>query len=207
MGDDTGWGITIGGLFKLTDRLSMGLVYRNMPKFDVDHVNMAGDLSTITFERQFDFDVPQVFGVGFSFQASDSLTINFDVNRISYSDLSSPTFWAFSDDPTDEQFNAASSTSIDDGTEIRLGLEYLFPTRPIALRAGIWREPGHSLDFNGDDTTVWGQVHDAFFAGNKDETHFSIGLGVFKDKFSFDVAADFSDIQSTLSVSGVYYFN
>lgn len=207
-GDDKGWGITLGGLFKLTDRLSMGLVYRNMPGFDVDHISANADLSSIFYERQFDFDVPQVFGVGFSFQASDNLTINFDVNMISYSDLASPSsFWAFSDAPTDEQFNAASSTKIDDGTEIRLGVEYLLPTKPVALRAGVWREPGHSLEFNGDDTTNWGQVHDAFFAGNKDETHFAIGLGVFQEKFSFDVAADFSDIQNVYSLSGVYYFN
>lgn len=208
-GSDNDWGINLGALFRLSDRISMGLVYRTAPSFSVSHTHTLAGQTTPLFSRVYDLEVPDMYGIGFSFQPSDNLTINLDITRINYSNLASPAFWAFGASPTSSQQQAVSQLFIDDGTEYHLGLEYVLSNKPIALRAGVWQDPDHSLKFQGpaspsDD--VWQLVHDSFFKGGSDETHYSVGFGVFFTRFQVDVAADFSDIQDTISVSGVLRF-
>lgn len=208
-GSDDAWGVTLGALFGLSDRLSMGLVYRSTPEFDVRHLNQNADKSTTFLDRMFKLEIPDVLGVGFSFQANDSLVFNLDVNRVSYSDLASPTFWAFTTpaEASADQLDTAAQVGIDDGTSVHLGMEYLLASKPVAIRLGVWKEPGHSLDFNGQANSDWGRANDAFFIGSDDETHIAIGFGVFLEKFSLDFAADFADNQDTVSISGVFYFD
>jgi long-subunit fatty acid transport protein len=208
-GDDSATGVTLGAIFALSDRANLGLVYRSMPKFDA--LSRALDSSGVEFANQpYDFEVPDVFGVGLSFQASDNLTINFDVNKVSYGDLTSPVFDAFGNAPGTEQGDAAATVAIDDGTEFHLGLEYtiLKPSgTSIALRAGAWQDPAHTVEFQGSATTGQDRFHDAMFRGSDDETHISAGIGfIFGTKGQIDIAADFSELQDTISVSGVFRF-
>jgi long-subunit fatty acid transport protein len=207
-GNDDDYGLTLGALFRASDRLSIGLVYRTSTEFDTTNTfsRIAGDPELFTVP--YGFEVPDMFGVGFSFQPNDNLTINLDINKVNYSALASPAFWSLSQPPTDEIRATVGRLQIDDGTEIHLGAEYVMKNKPIALRFGAWHDPDHTLTFQG---TPADDFIDQFFAsrypGGSDETHISFGFGYFWENFQLDVAADFSGIQDTISFSGVYRFN
>ncbi len=208
-GNDTGYGFTAGALFRATERLSIGLVYRSTPGFNTNHRHENFANGAFNTTRQFKFEIPDVYGIGFSFQPNDNLTFNFDVIRINYSDLASPVFWAFRTPPSANQQAAIDMMSIDNGTEFRLGAEYVMQNKPIVLRGGVWQDPSHTLTFNGptDDSDPNQLVLASFFPGGSDETHYSVGFGFFFSNFQMDLAADFSKNQDTISVSGVYRFN
>ncbi len=108
-GRDNSWGFTIGALFSATEKLSIGLVYRATPDFSTTHTQTVPDFPESDFTRAYDFDVPDAYGIGFSLQPNDNLTINFDIMRINYSDLAEPVFWAF------EQPAPAEGQTIVDG--------------------------------------------------------------------------------------------
>lgn len=208
-GSDSGWGVTLGALFRATDRLSIGLVYRLTPDFSTMHSHEAVFDTDANFVRDYKFEVPDVYGIGFSFQPNDNLTFNFDIMQVQYSDLASPVFWAFNDPATSEGQEIVDEMSIDNGTEFRLGAEYVLQNSPIALRAGVWRDPDHTLSYAGptDESVAEQRSTAAFFPSGSDETHWTLGFGFFLEKFQMDFAADFSDRQNTYSISGVYRFN
>lgn len=208
-GRDNNWGFTLGALFSVTDSFSLGLVYRSTPDFDAQHNQEVIGFPTLGFEQAYEFEVPDAYGIGLSWQPNDNLTINFDVMRINYSDLADPVFWAFSDPTPDFGQEIVDGMSIDDGTEFHLGAEYVMQDQPIALRAGIWYDPDHALYDSGpaDPLNASARANSAFFPEGDNVTHYSIGLGVFFENFQMDFGADFSKYQDTLSVSGVYRFN
>lgn len=208
-GNDNGWGVTLGALFRATDRLSIGLVYRLTPDFSTTHQNENVFDTDANFSRNYNFEVPDVYGIGFSFTPNDSLTFNFDIMQVQYSKLASPVFWAFNDPATADGQEIVDEMSIKSGTEFRLGAEYALKSKPIALRAGVWRDPDHTLSYAGPTNESKSEQRStaAFFPKGSDETHFSLGFGFFLEHFQMDFAADFSDKQDTYSISGVYRFN
>lgn len=208
-GSDSSWGLTLGALFRATDRLSIGLVYRMTPDFKTVHEHQAVFNPDVDFIRDYKFEVPDVYGIGFSFAPNDNLTFNFDIMEVRYSKLTSPVFWAFDDPATDNGQEIVDEMSIDSGTEFRLGAEYVLQNSPIALRAGVWRDPDHTLSYAGptDESNAEQRSTAAFFPAGGSETHFSLGFGFFLDNFQMDFAADWSDLQDTYSISGVYRFN
>lgn len=207
-GSDNNWGFTLGALFRISEKFSVGAVYRSTPDFDTNHNQTVPDFPSLDFDKAYKFDTPDAYGIGFSFQPNDNLTFNFDIMRITYSDLADPVFWAFEDPAPDYGQTIVNDMSIDDGTEFHLGAEYVLQNKPIALRAGAWYDPDHALtDYgpvNPDDPSA--KANAAFFPGGSNETHWSIGFGFFFEKFQMDFAADFSKNQDTISVSGVYRF-
>lgn len=210
-GNDNSWGVTFGALFRATDKLSIGVVYRVTPDFKTVHsqANFFNSSDSANFMRNYKFEIPDVYGIGLSFQPNDNLTLNFDIMQIKYSSLSSPVFWAFDDPATTDGQEIVDDMSIDSGTEFRLGAEYVLSNKPIALRAGVWRDPDHALSYSGpsDDSNVEQRATAAFFPEGSSETHLSVGFGFFLSSFQMDFAADFSENQDTYSVSGVYRFN
>lgn len=208
-GRDNSWGFTLGALFNITEKFSLGLVYRSTPDFKTDHNFISVDFPEGDFTRAYNFDTPDAYGVGLSFQPNDNLTINFDIMRINYSDLADPVFWAFEEPAPSLADPIVDGMSIDDGTEFHLGAEYVLQNKPIALRAGAWYDPDHALTDSGpvDSDDPNARANAAFFPGGSSETHWSVGFGFFFEKFQMDFAADFSKYQDTYSISGVYRFN
>jgi long-subunit fatty acid transport protein len=208
-GSDNSWGFTLGALFRVNEKFSLGLVYRSTPDFSTNHNQTVPAIPELDFDKAYKFDVPDAYGVGFSFQPNDNLTFNFDIMRINYSDLADPVFWAFENPAPAFGQTIVDGMSIDDGTEFHLGAEYVLQNKPIALRAGAWYDPDHALTDSGpvDATDPNARVNAAFFPKGSNETHWSVGFGFFFEKFQMDFAADFSKNQDTVSVSGVYRFN
>lgn len=210
-GDDNDIAFNVGALFKLTDRLQLGVVFRDGPEFDAEADLFAiGSSSATGFPKPTEFNAPDIFGVGLSFQPSDSWIVTFDVNRVYYSDLTDGLNSGFrADDTTD--LPSIRPLQIDDGTELRLGAEYTFleAARPFSLRGGVWRDPAHTISFQGvpvsdlDSNAISNAV---IFSTGDDEMHYSIGAGMVFNRFQIDAALDFSDNVDTFSISGVLRF-
>lgn len=197
-GDDHDVTFTLGALWKVNDRWSLGAAYRRGGSFEYRAANFdANFLPLIAVDTG--FNVPHVFGVGLSWRPSDNFALALDVNHVEYSRLA---------DDYDDIFGAATRLDVSNGTEIRLGGEYVFTqfTHPFSLRAGLWREPEHALVAIGpaNDTSV--DIDRALFSAGDDEMHYTAGLGWAFPRFQLDLAADWSDQVSSYSVSGVVRF-
>ena len=208
-GDDDTFGFTLGLLWSLNDKWSVGLVYRQGVEFDYDHqvtLSDGGSPEGIT-----DFNVPDLYGAGITFRPTERFTLSLDVNRINYSDITKNVVLQGGGLEVDY-------LAVNDGTEIRLGGEYVFNTKNhFALRAGVWHDPEHVIRHVGeiretsldDDDLVLQNTSNTratFFQPGDDEIHYSIGAGMVFKRLQLDAAMDFSDRVNTFSLSGVLFF-
>ncbi len=208
-GDSEEIGYSAGFLWNASEKVSVGGVYRKGPEFDVAVSSSAFSPDVPIPPRFFfeenepaTFNLPDFYGIGFSFKPSQNLTINLDVDQVLYSEMVEDFFVifddAFSGPVTPEDF------VIDDATEVHLGLEYVFAQIkvPLALRFGAWLDPDHRL--RAEAGTELNQVR--LFAGD-DEIHYAAGIGlVLSSHFQIDAAVDVSDNYDTASVSAVLRF-
>lgn len=163
------------------------------------------------------FHVPDVYGIGFSWNPMPVLTINADVLEIKYSNLSDDFQSIFPEAAVLGQ--GAYETR--DATEIHAGFEYFFTTTiPFAIRGGWWRDPAHGLEYVGPTTCT----DEAFaegdrfpcafnrtalsllFPGGEDQDHWTVGVGLAWPNFQLDAAYDNSDTFKVASLSAVYRF-
>jgi long-subunit fatty acid transport protein len=217
VGDDDDIAFNVGALWKFAEAWSLGAVYRDGPDFDMDAllfgIDDAGNptVSATGFPRSTDFTAPSVFGLGVSFQPSPAWIITFDANRVYYSDLTDDIISGFRpNDTIDPQ--STEPLSIDDGTELRLGAEYTFidSANLWALRGGVWRDPEHTIRFNGQpDTNPQSNAlsNAVLFSTGDDEMHYTFGVGAVFGKFQIDAAMDFSENIDIFSISGVVRFD
>jgi len=219
-GDDTGFSYAFGALLKPSSKFSFGFVYTHRPEFDVTS-NAATLNPDGTVDQQVSinptFRVPDNFGFGISVRPSDRFAINFDVNRIKYSQLNDGYYNAFffADNFPDSLQNtkidfSKNDLEVEDGTEFRLGGEYAVSlgSHPFFIRAGYWHEPFHSQISTVEDanqvlifTIIGGflvQVNevnaDPFFSRSlkKDYNHVSFGTGIGFGQVTIDWAYDYS---------------
>lgn len=203
IGDDTSVGVNVGALFAPNRMFQVGVVYRQGPEFDLHVTNnsSATDLPFDGFDRQGQFNVPHVFGVGAAIRPMTNVSIAVDVARVGYSRLTE----GFID-----IFHVAGSAadesdlySIEDATEFHLGAEYVFGSRvPIAVRAGYWLDPEHGLVYNGQNLVE----QNIFKARDDDQHHFTFGGGAVFGRFEVNAGGDVSDRANTFSLSGVVRF-
>lgn len=221
-GSDSGFGMNLGALFQLTDRWSLGLVYRHVPEFDYRATGMVGpdfdaELLPPVIVSNAKFNVPDSFGAGLSFRPSDTLVLNLDLNYVRYSELSDSMdtlFYSIENDGS-MTFNDPSVLQVSNGTEIHLGGEYTFIqfAHPFSVRLGTWYDPAHALEYHGalpTDGSLFSQgqvgLASLFSQGSGSQMHYAGGLGFAFSKFQLDFAFDLSDEIDTYSLSGVYRF-
>jgi len=211
--DDTDWGLNAGILWNLSERWSLGAFYRQGPEFRLIFEIRAGLLAemldpsitegtsilTVATPMQF----PDVYGLGVAFRSPNGkLAVGFEWDRIEYSSI----FGSF--DPvvvetTEDDVDLGLELAADDGDELRLGAEYAFlDLKPVlAMRAGVWRDPDHRFRSISSDPE-----HRALFQPGEDEVHVAVGIGLAFTSFQIDLAADFSDLVNTFSLSAIYSF-
>jgi len=220
IGSDHDIGFNVGLLYRGSDRFSIGLSYRSAPGFDYRarsvFNNPENGEQILTNDVITEFEAPDMLGVGFSYRASDRLTINLDVNRISYSNLS---------DSVDDAFFSGEFAELSDPRilrgieadsvwEQRLGAEYVIDSMkyPLSLRGGVWHEEAHKLTFVSDpdqpafDDQVPAYANAVLFAPGDDETHVAVGFGIAFPSFQLDFAYDAADSRDIMSLSGVMRF-
>ena len=212
-GGDSGFGFSIGGQYKINDQLQAGLVYRRAPEFKYTASIFAGNTPGISFPRidkTAYFDTPDLFGVGMVYRPTEAWTLALDVSHIAYSQLTENMQSNFILDDSGANARAAlDPLNVDDGVEVRLGMEYTFTEAkvPFSLRAGIWRDPEHTVRFDGTPANVGdARANAVLFSSGDDELHTSVGMGWAFEKFQLDAAFDASERNEVVSFSGVVRF-
>ena len=201
-GDDDDMGLNFGFLWSPTSKFSLGGAYREGGEFEYTY-SVGTNVASPTF------NVPTVYGVGLAVRPTAALTISFDVNEIEYSSL-------VEDFTTLLAGNSPELFEIEDGTELRLGIEYRFlnMANPITIRAGGWEDPAHQITRrNNGAATAFDSaelLQQALWAASvtaDDETHYSFGLGfTFGENFALDIGGDFSDRTDIAAASAVVRF-
>jgi long-subunit fatty acid transport protein len=213
--DDSDWGLSAGLLWSFAEGWSLGAFYRQGPEFGLVFEVQAGPLApefmdpdytpgatilTIATPMQF----PDVYGLGVAYRSPDGkLAIGFEWDRVGYSSI----FDSF--DPVvietlDDDLDLGIYLAADDGNELRLGVEYAFlDLNPVlAVRAGVWLDPDHRFR----SIHPYDPDHRASFVAGEDEVHVAVGFGLAFKSFQIDLAADFSDLVDTASLSVIYSF-
>ena len=172
-----GFNFTAGFLWKIHPVFTLGGVVRSPFDATVTHTKVQeGPSGQESFTETLVMEMPLSYGLGLSARLSDLLTISLDVLRVHWSDfrLESPSAAFFR---TIGDFDVVvlpnfRRPSRGDVTSVRLGAEYLRVGRGniIPFRAGVFYDPEPS--FKGIDN---------FFG-------FSLGTGIVKDRYVFDVA-------------------
>ncbi len=187
-------------------RVSIGAVYRSGAKFEITETFITPVFlifqetwEGVTDLTEFTLKVPDSFGVGVTVRPIDDLTLTLDVIHIQYEDLLEDFDIVISPgDRTKDDY------TVDNATEVHFGVEYVLALgeRLLALRAGVYNDPDHTVRYTGDDST--GKV---FFPGGDDQFHVTGGVGlVVSERFQIDTAANIADNNRQLSLSAVYRF-
>lgn len=196
---DTDFSFTAGLLWRLSESLRIGGVYRRGPE-------IGGGQAEVTAGEAVDFGVPpggvlfrgsggavklpDVYGLGFAYRdPGGRLTVSLQWNRVEYSDIPASL--------------GVRDQTVDDADELHLGAEYVFlgSTPIIAARLGAWLEPDHQMRATIDEPYLR-----ALLPRGKDEMHYSAGLGVAMQRLQVDLAVDVGERVDTASLSVIYSF-
>jgi long-subunit fatty acid transport protein len=201
--EETDTTFAVGFKWAPTDKISFGGVYKQGPEFETG-LFFADAASQFNFNQvaSTSFHIPDIAGVGISVRPIPVLTINADAVHVKYSNLVDDFFSAVAAvRALDEPFK------VEDVVELRIGAEYFFATKiPIALRAGYWRDPDHSVTWNGPLNSPDFIAEAMLYPGGEDQNHFSVGAGLAWPRFQLDAAYDGSDLYKVLSLSMVTRF-
>jgi len=186
------------------DKFSVGGVYKKGPQFTTP-LFFSGAATNFDFLQvaETSFHIPDVAGLGISYRPIPVLTINADAVRVTYSNLTDDFVASVADvrELDGEPFQA------DDVTELHIGAEYFFPSKiPVAIRAGFWRDPAHSVTWRGPVNRADFIAEALLYPEGEAQNHFSIGAGLAWPRFQIDAAYDSSDTFKVASVSMVTRF-
>jgi long-chain fatty acid transport protein len=197
--------ITFAGGFKWApnDRFSIGGVYKQGAKFATPTF-ASNDQTNFEFVKAADttFHIPDVYGVGISVRPIPVLTINADAVRVKYSNLVD-NFVSINSNVR----KVTNAYAAADALELHLGGEYFFSTKiPFAIRGGYWRDPQHSLTYQGPLTNSDEVAAAVLFPKTKSLNHVSVGAGLAWPRFQIDAAYDRSQLFRVGSISVVTRF-
>jgi long-subunit fatty acid transport protein len=176
-----------GVKFAPNDKFSAGAVYKQGAKFKAP--TFAATANTgFEYVKVFDtvFHIPDVYGAGVAVRPVPTLTITADAVRVTYSNLVDD-FVSINADvrALDKAYRAS------DVTELHLGAEYFFTMKlPLAVRAGFWRDPAHSVEFRGPMTTPSAVATAILYPKGESQNHISAGVGLAWPRFQIDAAYD-----------------
>ena len=209
-GEDGAFGFSLGAQYRINDQWQTGLVYRHAPEFKYTASIVPGNIVFPRIDKTAYFNTPDLFGIGVVYRPTDAWTVALDVSHVMYSELTDDMQSNFRLDDSDAESRAAlDPLDIDDGVEVRLGMEYTFTEAkvPFSLRAGLWRDPEHTIRFQGTPQLSGDAVANAvLFSTGGDELHTSVGFGWAFEKVQIDAAFDASERNETVSLSGVVRF-
>jgi long-chain fatty acid transport protein len=251
--DDRGFSINAGVLWNPHPKLTIGAVYRSRTEFTVTgmygqveryewwssilHPGRGGFTANwLSDFPEFTLNIPESFGIGIAFRATDFLTFTLDVVHIQYEDLlenfdvlldlETVTYdehpWEIDivngdvgnvrriDVLLHPETITKENFTINNATEIHFGVEYISPLgkRLLALRAGVYNEPDHSIRFTGTTTDPMNEIAEKEkFPGGDNWIHFTGGVGlILNEQFQIDMATNIADRNTQFSVSATYRF-
>jgi long-subunit fatty acid transport protein len=205
-GDDVAPAFNAGVLVKATERLQLAATMRRGPRFTFTQVDRVFDLG-FDLTRVGRFKVPDIWGAGLQWAPAENLRLLVDYDRVQYSQIAHDfiDFQALSSGRQDQ-------VRIDDANEWHAGAEYQWrqnlTARPVAFRAGVWRDPSHAPYY------VSTPQHDqldvllgATLPGGRTLVHYTFGAGtLLSDSLEVNGAADLSSGTKAATVSAVVRF-
>jgi hypothetical protein len=211
-------------LVVLPGRLTMGFVYNRGGRFVLRscQTNLTGSCaisaaSGITRSR---LALPDQYGIGISGQPRPTITINLDVKRVTYSKLLNG-FVPLAPCAIVDCSNSNPSDlgyGIRDVTETHVGIEWRVTNTPLALHAGVWRDPAHGMTLapgqvvtapsgkSAAATALMRYAETRFATPGESLTHVSIGAG-YRGPIEIDFGYDRSALTQTLAFSIVRTFS
>jgi long-chain fatty acid transport protein len=85
-GDGDGWGLNAAALYKIAPSVNVGLSYRSRVKINVDgDAGLTGGPSATSATGQTSITLPDLIQLGVSYEASDKLTVNADIDYTMWS--------------------------------------------------------------------------------------------------------------------------
>lgn len=181
----SGFNANIGLLWRATERLSIGMVFKSPFTADLKHEIMTNKKTTNfdgeteneynSYTRNEELDMPMSYGLGVAYRFSDALTLSADIYRTEWQDFILTESIGTEISPITNKLS--SESDIDPTYQIRAGAEYLFvhatSNYVVPIRAGLFYDPepaeGSSDDFYG----------------------FSLGTGIAIGRYIFDMACQY----------------
>ncbi len=147
----TGFGATIGAMFKPSDKFSFGITYKTPQKVKLTGTVEMPGLAAIpgmptSSNATREVTWPMWLGAGIAFTPNDKLTIAFDVQYTNWKKLDTidmtfdEAFWKVNMGSGSIEDNAAFELMWDDTIQYRFGFEYLL-SDSFAVRAGYYYDP------------------------------------------------------------------
>ena len=195
----------LGVKYTLNDRFSAGAVYKKGAKF-LSPTFIANDQTNGEFVRvaETTFHIPDVYGAGVSVHVTPDIILNADAVHVTYSHLADK-FFSINQAIRD----LGAPFEANNVTEIHIGGEYAFTgfklTTPF-IRAGLWRDPAHSVEFRGPVNSIETIADAILYPKGEKQTHYSIGGGLAWKNFQLDGAYDRSPHYRVGSLSFVARF-
>ncbi|CAN2047826.1 long-chain fatty acid transport protein [Candidatus Magnetomoraceae bacterium gMMP-1] len=182
-----GWNANLGFLWRISEKWTLGGVFKTPFKADIDHTITTEDISQFATapgsnvsqvnSQKFDekLRMPMSYGLGVAYRnvPHDNLTLSFDIFRTHWNDFEFEDASGKKTSPISGK--NINESDIDSTTWFRLGAEYLIIKEKyiIPLRCGVFYDPAPA---EGSPDDYYG---------------FSLGTGFSSKRFSFDVAYQF----------------
>ncbi len=130
----TGWGVRVGWMGKVSDTVTLGAAYASKMQMS-DFKDYRG-----LFAEQGAFDIPENYNIGLAVQATPTVLVAFDVQRINYGKITSISNGVLNSlvNPIGCPLGSAcgSGFSWQNRTYYKLGLEYAY-SKELNLRGGF----------------------------------------------------------------------
>ncbi len=173
----SGFNANMGILWRATDKLTLGLVFKSPFTADLKHETTTDSIdhngriiSTETSDEK--LDMPMSYGIGLSYRFSDKFTVAADIYRTEWQDFIRTD--AEGEETCPVTGKSIHESDIDPTYQVRLGAEYLFinrkPRYVIPLRAGVFYDPAPA---EGSPDDYYGA---------------SLGSGIAIGRYVFDIA-------------------
>ncbi|GBC85574.1 hypothetical protein HRbin11_02024 [bacterium HR11] len=218
---DTGFGFTVGLMWRPSSRFQVGLVGEINPTFqwedDTLYAELPGGTQVPIGSIEPRLGIPHRFGGGFAFRPTDQLVLTADVVWLQYSRIVDDNAELLYFYPGGDRALAIENFHISDRVEVRGGAEYVFfvGSTTVALRAGGFVFPERRIHYtkpanlSSPADAFWADTFDRLYNGLEDKTRVGVsgGLGfVVRNRLQVDVAYSWSKPVKQFSGSFVLRF-
>lgn len=179
---DWGYGVHLGALLKITDKLDLGLAYKSRVKLDLN-----GDVSfarttdnqladqdqvphSINSRMSGDLILPDSIALALNYQILDNLSFEIGTMWTNWSQFDSLNFHYDSD------FTLKNRKNFKDGWKFNASVEYS-PKEWLTLRGGIWHE-----------TKIMDEAYADYLFTSNGGTGIALGVGFNWDNWNLDMA-------------------